>query len=132
MQTFKWLSVYSLLIAGCSNFGIDTIRYNTTIVELEGEERQKAIQLVLDTLLDPYSAKVERVYSYKNYEGATETCVWVNAKNRMGGYVGLQPSLILPNGVVWVAYKDHYKEYVHDLCSQVLKGFQERYVKRNK
>jgi hypothetical protein len=51
---------------------------------------------VLEVLLDPYSAKIENITFKEVINNAIiHTCVDVNAKNRMGGYVGKDTFTVL-------------------------------------
>lgn len=59
----------ALLLAACSN---------TSAIQ----------EAVKENLLDPDSAKFGDIIEYTSDDGDKRACVEVNAKNRMGGYVG--------------------------------------------
>ena len=57
----------------------------------------KVIRLVQATLTDPESAQFRGV---RRSGSASFTCGEVNAKNRMGGYVGFTPFMVAADGAV--------------------------------
>lgn len=62
---------------------------------LNDDERALVLKSVKAKLLDPYSAVFESEAATELEDGRLLVCGLVNAKNRMGGYDGLRPYLIM-------------------------------------
>lgn len=63
---------------------------------------RQAKALVREQLIDPESARFEDVVVTRASGGGRAVCGWVNAKNRMGGYVGQEVFLVEDGNVLFV------------------------------
>lgn len=65
----RYIALFCLGLAACSE---------TSAIE----------DAVRQNLIDPESARFGEIIEYTDKDGSARVCVEVNAKNRMGGYVG--------------------------------------------
>lgn len=63
--------------------------------EVNKDLLDRARAAITKDLLDPYSAVIENVRLVPSAKGSSVICGTINAKNRMGGYVGRQPFLYI-------------------------------------
>lgn len=95
----------SSLLAGCVGAGQST----TAAAPAPANYREAIVQSVKETFFDPYSIRdaaiSQPMYATAVFDGVTPfpkrgwiVCVRANAKNRMGGYTGLENSVFLFDG----------------------------------
>ncbi|RUW41365.1 MAG: hypothetical protein E5V37_01810 [Mesorhizobium sp.] len=85
MQRVLFFLFMSFVFPGLS-FGQEVI--NTNLNDFTKEEIEIVTSALSDGLFDPYSAKISDLFHGMN-KGVI--CGRINAKNRMGGYVGYAP-----------------------------------------
>lgn len=91
---------------------------NTEQLSKEGllfvENAQKAL---IDNLNDPDSAKLRKLMYFNDVNNKMQIlCGEINAKNRMGGYVGYRKFFIASNGRSDIGGNDH-SQYYDSYCS---------------
>lgn len=90
----------ALVLGGCQTDGAGTVAEGPQT--LPPDYRQQIIAKVKESFFDPYSirdASISAPIPGANIYGATNTvCVRANAKNRMGGYIGLRSTMYVFNG----------------------------------
>lgn len=93
---------------------------NKALVDKEGKLFiENAKNALIDSLNDPESAKIRKLMYFDDKLNKIKVlCGEINAKNRMGGYVGYEKFFISSNGRYDVGQKDH-TQYYDSYCRNV-------------
>jgi hypothetical protein len=108
-------AIAALALAGCAQ---TTAQHAAAIPTLPANYRQLIIEHVRQTYNDPYSirdAAISAPIAGTSFFGAVQSvCVRANAKNRMGGYIGLKANAITFREGRIVSFSEEYAGMICD------------------
>lgn len=124
MNIFR-LSIIALsltLLVACAGGAVVKIPVHWTLDRVTEEERRLAIELVLDELEYPHSAKFGDFWALQGTNGYSSVCGYVDFRNSQGVYVGNTMFSARPYGrpdkYVLMASNKNFKNLFPKICQE--------------
>ena len=80
------------MLGGCGNYQNLPPPAVATMADLPADYRQQIVSQVKATFFDPYSIRDAAISEPFPSRSVIAVCIRANAKNRMGGYIGIKPT----------------------------------------
>lgn len=81
-----------LMLGGCGNYQNLPPPAVATLTDFPTDYRQQIVKQVRTTFFDPYSIRDAEISEPFLNKSVIAVCIKANAKNRMGGYIGIRPT----------------------------------------
>lgn len=82
----------AVMLGGCGNYQNLPPPAVATMTDLPTDYRQQIVKQVRTTFFDPYSIRDAEISEPFPNKSVIAVCIKMNAKNRMGGYIGIKPT----------------------------------------